>query len=118
MNLQQWELWSLRSPISQAAVAIFPCFLGTCCGLNLAWSGLGDRCQVLGRTKHPLGILSLGPRFSVAAQIQPKLELLLGKMKLLMAKSQLGTQRGRVLPRGRCRTAEGRANFTHFRGFQ
>lgn len=61
MNLQQWELWSLRSPISQAAVAIFPCFLGTCCGLNLGGSGLGDRCQVLGRTKFPWEFSPLGP---------------------------------------------------------
>lgn len=72
----------MRSPLSQATVAVFPCFLGTCCGLSLAGSGLGNRCQVLGRTKHPLGILSLGSGFSVAAQIPPRLELFVWKNRI------------------------------------
>lgn len=61
MDLQQWELWSFRPPISQATVAIFPCFLGTCCGLNLAGSGLGTSVRFQGGQNTPQEFSPLGP---------------------------------------------------------
>lgn len=60
MDLQQRELWSLR-PISEATVAIFPCFLGTCCGLNLAGSGLEAGVRFHGGQNTPREFSSLGP---------------------------------------------------------
>lgn len=60
MDLQQWELWSLRPPISQATVAVFPCFLGTCCGLNLAGSRLGTGVSFQGGQNSPWEFSPLG----------------------------------------------------------
>lgn len=50
----------MRPPIAQATVAVFPCFLGTCCGLNLACSGLGTGVTFQGGQNTPWEFSPLG----------------------------------------------------------